>query len=245
MSPIRRTPVRAVVVPTAIATAAGTGAGVAAGLGWAAAGVGAVAGVGIGSLALTLARGRGRATRTAVGPDTDRRAVEALDPFALGDPWRRFVQGALRARTRFSRAVEAAPAGPRRERLGDIAARVDAAVLASWRVAERGHALSRALGQIDAAGARRALADPALPGAARDAIEAQLASHARLQALVSRARDDLAVLDARLDEAVARAVELATLDTGGTAMEPVAAGISAVVDELGALAAALDETRPA
>ena len=92
------------------------------------------------------------------------------------------------------------------------------AVDESWNIAKRGDALDDAVGELDTDGIDRELAtceadlavDPdrsdLRPTA--DAIRSQLASARRLEEVARDARDRLRRLNAQLNEAVARAVEL-------------------------------------
>src|SRR5919106_2442022 len=52
------------------------------------------------------------------------RRGERIDPFTLQEPWRRYVQEALQARNRFNEAVARTRAGPLRDHLAEIAARM-------------------------------------------------------------------------------------------------------------------------
>ena len=171
-----------------------------------------------------------------------------IDPFTVQEPWRRFVQDALQARSRFAAAVERAPAGPLRDRLREIAARVDDGVDEAWLIARRGHTLVAARRGIDTADLDRQAA--ALPAGGADAptdpvaqaIEVQRATAARLDAVIERSRVELRVLDARLDEAVARTLELtarASTDTAGLA--GLGTDVDSLVTEMEALRLALDE----
>ena len=74
---------------------------------------------------------------------------ERIDPFTLNEPWRRFVQDALQARTRFAEAVHRTPAGPLRDRLHEIGERMQTGVEECWLVAKRGQTLVRARRGID------------------------------------------------------------------------------------------------
>jgi hypothetical protein len=65
--------------------------------------------------------------------------AERIDAFTLTDPWRTFVQSAQSAAARFDRIVESVDAGPLRDRLGDIDARVRDGVAACWRIAQSGY----------------------------------------------------------------------------------------------------------
>src|SRR5918995_4637455 len=82
-----------------------------------------------------------------------------IDPFTPHHPWRRFVQDALQARTRFTDAAGRAPSGPLQDRLREIAGRVEVGVEECWRVAQRGEALVEARRGIDIAEVDRRPAD--------------------------------------------------------------------------------------
>jgi hypothetical protein len=175
---------------------------------------------------------------------------ERIDPMSIGDPWRSFVQEALDAQRRYRRAVSAATEGPMRDRLIEIGERIDAGVDECWRVARRGDALVDALGNLDPVAARRDL-DAAKreakdnPGDAQNetvkALEAQVASADRLVDVARNAQDKLKLLDARLDEAVARAVELSiTADDVGQ-LGDVGSDVEGVVSEMESLRQSLEE----
>jgi len=183
-------------------------------------------------------------------PRTPRRPP--IDPFTLHDPWRRYVQNALQARTRFAEAAERAPAGPLRDRLREIAARVDTGVEESWQVAQRGEALVQARRGIDLAEIDRRLAAAGQePGpAAADptgervvrSLEGQRETAVRLDGVIANARDQLRLLDAGLDEAVARTLELSAHAQAGGDVEGLGQDVDELVTEVEALRLALDET---
>src|SRR5688500_5557879 len=52
-------------------------------------------------------------------------ARPTIDPFALSEPWRRFVQSAQRSRNALHDTVRSAADGPLKERLTDVADRLD------------------------------------------------------------------------------------------------------------------------
>jgi hypothetical protein len=180
---------------------------------------------------------------------------ERIDPFTLHDPWRRFVQEALQARARFGQAVDRAPPGPLRERLAAIGDRVHTGVEQSWLIARRAEALVTARRGIDVAGVERRLteitdtpaSDPAQARVA-EALGAQRATAARLDAIVAQAETELRVLDARLDEAVARTIELsahATTGVDGGGVSGLSSDVDEVVTEMESLRQALEETAAA
>lgn len=178
---------------------------------------------------------------------------ERIDPFSVPEPWRGAVVEALKAQVRFDKAVEATEAGPIRDRLRSIGARIDDGVREVERIARRGAQLTSARAAIDAEEATAELArlerDAAEPGAAGSkldravqALRAQVDTARRLEALVDDARAQLVVLDARLDESVARAIELSVRVDDAEELGAVGADVDGLVDEMEALRLALEET---
>ena len=224
--------------------------------------VGLVAGVAVGALVVVagLPLWAGLAAGVAVWavnvvrllPRAPRAA--RIDPFTVQEPWRRFVQDALQARSRFRAAVDRAPAGPLHDRLREIASRVDEGVDEVWQIAQRGHTMVAARRGIDTAELeRRAASLGTGPGAAggtggaddpvAQAIEVQRATASRMDAVIDRTRTELTVLDARLDEAVARTLELTTrASTDSAGLAGLGSDVDSLVTEMEALRLALDET---
>jgi hypothetical protein len=180
-------------------------------------------------------------------------AGDQIDAMALNDPWRRFVSSAQQSQRRYAEAVRSAKPGPLRDRLTQIGSRVDDALQECWRIAKQGQLIADASTQVDVRQAQQELADveAQLGGATPDpnstvggtviALRAQLASAARMNATVTDARDRLRLLDARLDEAVARAIELSVQggdvnDVGGLGDD-----IEGVVGDMEALRQGLEE----
>lgn len=181
-----------------------------------------------------------------------RPAGDRVDPSSLRPPWRQFVEEALAARARYDRAVRATETGPLRDRLGDIGLRIGTGVQECWRVARRADTLEAALSDLDVDRARRELIDlqhERRSGADRESLErtaealrAQVSSGERMARVAAEARDRLRLLDARLDEAVARAVEL-SLRTGGDAdTSGLGDDVDSLVSEMEALRSALEDT---
>lgn len=178
---------------------------------------------------------------------------EHIDPFALSEPWRGFVRGALQAQARFDRTVHAAKAGPLRDRLAEIGERVKTGVSESWQVANRAQDISTALEQLDTRDARAKLAaleqDTSQPSGrssesrsrTEESLRAQIASAERMDAVVNDAQDRLRLLDARLDEAAARAVEL-SVEASDEGMLGLSSDVDDVVTDMEALRQALEET---
>lgn len=209
-----------------------------------------LAGLGpIGALALAAVAWAGR-----VGYAIPRKAGDdRIDPFTLNEPWRRFVQSALQSQARFDQAVHQAERGPLRDRLGEIGDRVHDAVREAWRVARQGQVLADAGTQIDTAGVQRQLAEvranasaPWAAGSSLEqtakALEAQLASAQRLATVTREAQDRLRLLNARMDEMVARAIELSVDASQPDDLGGLGSDVDSLVDEMEALRLAMDET---
>jgi len=172
---------------------------------------------------------------------------ERIDPDALPEPWRHFVVEALRAQARYQQTVATAEAGAIRDRLRDIGARIDDGVHEAWRIARRGAQLVEARRSIDAEEARRDLAGvQGRSGTAADrtaqALRSQIESAQRLDATIAEVRSQLQLLDARLDESVARATELSVRIGDVAELAPVGADVEDLVQEMEALRLALEET---
>jgi hypothetical protein len=154
------------------------------------------------------------AARVAVAVPRDRRDRPRIDPSSLRDPWRRFVKEALGARRRFDGAVRDARSGPMRDRLSEIAQRIDDGIDECWRIARQGQALTDARKRLD--------------GDDHETVEG------------------LRLLDARLDQAAARAVELSLHAADDTELSLLSDDVDGLVDDLEALRQGMEETaRPA
>ncbi|HEU5302376.1 MAG TPA: hypothetical protein VFW06_09105 [Acidimicrobiia bacterium] len=173
-----------------------------------------------------------------------------VDPMSIADPWRGFVREALDAQRRYRKAVSSANAGPLRDRLVEIGERIDAGVGEVWRVARRGDALVDAIANLDAPSAHRELEEAkrtaeATPGPSADAtvaaLQSQVDSADRLTAVATDAKDRLRLLDARLDEAVARAVELSIQAEDVAQLGGLGGDVEALVGEMESLRVALEE----
>lgn len=178
-----------------------------------------------------------------------KRGEQRVDPRKLREPWRKFVVDAQDAKRRFEQACARARSGPLRDRLNDIGRRIDGAVDEAWRIARQGEALHSAYSQLDVDDVEQELAalvdEPESPSrdAAIAALKAQLQAGHRIRKVGQDAMDRLRVLNARLDEAVARAVELSV----GTLTEDDLLGVSNQVDslvqEMETVRQALEETQ--
>jgi hypothetical protein len=226
-----RTPAvaRAVVSPSALLLAgAGTAAAILGGLPIAAA-------AGIGALAW--------AVRVAVAVPR-RPKGERVDAFRVGEPWRKYVLDAQQAKATFERTTKRMKPGPLRERL-DVC----------WRIARQGDDLVGAYRQLNVRNTAQELDGlQAEAGATRDrdrktsldraitAVQAQLASAERIKNVAENASDRLKVINAQLDEAVARAVELSVRANDVSELSPLTDDVDNLVSELESLRQGLEET---
>ena len=121
-----------------------------------------------------------------------------------------------------------------------------------WRVARHGDALDEGVQSLELRQVEYRLQQlrgtrPESPGAGEsfdrtvEALEAQLASGRRLSEVATDARRRLEVLDARLDEAVARAVELSLSAADVSDLSGLGADVDQLVDDMEALRQGLEE----
>jgi hypothetical protein len=179
---------------------------------------------------------------------------QRVSPFSLDKQWREYVVDAQASKARFDRVINSMSPGPLRDNLAGLASRLDDGVAESFRIADRGDAITSALSQLDTTRAHHDLAQlqatvHARGGRASDAealtiqsLEAQLDSARRMEAVATDARDRLRLLDARFDELVARAVEVSV---GAGDSTGLGNDVDELVTELESLRLALDETNRA
>jgi hypothetical protein len=183
------------------------------------------------------------ATVLAAMPSESSRST--IDPFTLSEPWRRFVQGAQRSRAALHETVRGASEGPLKDRLTDIAGRLDSAIAESWSIARRGDEIDEAINRIDPVRLRAQLETLRTSGAgdsgaaAIESVESQLAGAERLKALSASTADRLRLTQARLDELVARAAEVSVGRTDEATYEH---DVDNLVIELEGLRQAVAET---
>jgi len=214
-----------------------------------AAGVGAAGGILLGA-PLALAGLVGLAAyglRVAMRIPRERKGPD-IEPRRLGEPWAGFVREALDAQLRYQRAVGNADAGAIRERMVDIGGRVDDGVDECWRIASRGHELYLALSQLEPLRDLRArLQSLTRAGAGgvndrvADSLRAQIASTERILRVAEDTAERLRLLDARLDEAVARAVELSLRAGDVVELGGLGSDVDSLVQDMEALRQALEE----
>jgi hypothetical protein len=180
-------------------------------------------------------------------------ADSRIDPFTVSEPWRRYVTDALQAKARFHEAVQSAHAGPMRDRLREIEGRVDTGVDEVWRIARRGDALVDARRRVDPDEIRREIAateasatQPWASGSTMErtmeSLQAQLATVERLERVIGDADSRLRLLNARLDEAAARTIELSVQAEDVAELGGLGDDVDQMVDEMEALRQAIEET---
>lgn len=173
------------------------------------------------------------------------RTTSTFDAFTLSEPWRWFVQGAQRSRAALHATLRGASDGPLKERLTEIAGRLDSAIEESWVIAKRGDEIDEAIKRIDPVRLRSQLETLRASGtgdsgaAAIESVESQLASAERLKALSASTADRLRLTQARIDELVARAAEIIVGRTDGATYEH---DVDNLVIELEGLRQAVAET---
>ena len=135
--------------------------------------------------------------------------------------------------------------GPLKDRLTDIARRLDDAIAESWAIAKGGDEIDAAVKRIDPVRLRaqletlRASEAGETTEAAIASVESQLASADRLKASSASTADRLRLTQARLDELVARAAEVSV---GRTDSDVYENDVDNLVIELEALRQAVAET---
>ena len=215
---------------------------------------GLVAGIGawVVGVAVALRSSKPQGQRAAERASSDR-----VDPFAVGEPWRRYVQSSQSARTRFSAAVDSTPSGPLRDRLESIGERINEAAREIWVLAKDGHTLNGALKAVDVteinqrvASSTEALQDAAHERLASlqatlDSAIARQQSAQRLSVARTALEDRLRELDGKLQELSARGVELSV--SGSTVdadpgLDTLRSDVDNVIVEMEALRQAMVET---
>ncbi|MFV0257302.1 MAG: hypothetical protein ACK5PP_02475 [Acidimicrobiales bacterium] len=175
----------------------------------------------------------------------------SIDLAGLAGPWRAAVERAVAAQTRFEQVVTRAEPGPVADRLGAMRARIDDCVRQSYALAERGQAIAVArtgidTGRLDHDIAALSAAGEPPDGSSQDqaltALRSQRAAAQRLDETIATVTGQLTVLDARLDELVARALELSVASPSDPRLASLDDELVGVVDELEALRQAIEET---
>jgi hypothetical protein len=164
------------------------------------------------------------------------RAV-SIDPFAVGEPWRRHIAAALSTQSRYAKIVDGTQPGPLRDRLQTIGISVQAAVQECWQVARRGDGLDDTLRTLNAASLRNQL-DRAVDDASKASLQSQLAAADRIRATRDEADTQLRSLTARMGELVSQSAEVSL---GVDATDEIGSAVDEVVTQLEAMRLAVDD----
>lgn len=175
---------------------------------------------------------------------------ERIRPSAVSEPWRGQVEDAIEARTRFDQAVKSFRAGPMRDAMAETAERVEQAVTECWRVAQQGQIVAQARSRIDdrqinwelQRASYEASGDRSNETRERTitALQSQRDTAARMDAIVNSAKDQLSLLNARLDESVTRAIELSVSNRLSDATS-LGDDVGGIVGDLEALRRAIED----
>ena len=167
-------------------------------------------------------------------------------PADLPEPWRRFVEDARAANASFAEAIRMTRAGPLRDRLTEIGSNLQHGVDVCHTIALRGAAISKARRRIDVTQITREIAS--IPHDGREsttqtlaALQAQLDTATRMDEVIRDTRDRLRLQNARMDESVARAIELSVKAEDVTELEGLGDNVGSLVTQLDAMRQALDD----
>lgn len=151
------------------------------------------------------------------------------------------VDAAIAAAHRYRHLVAQRPEGPVRARMIELGTQVEAGVAAVHATAVHAAQLDAVAATLDVEAATAEYKAARRDGAPPELVEARKARFESIQRVLN-ARDDiderLALIEARLEAAVARAAELAL--SGAAALDAAEADLASVTDELAGLRAALD-----
>ncbi len=158
-----------------------------------------------------------------------------IDPFTVGEPWRRHVAAALAAQRRYRELVAGAAQGPLRRRMEEIGAQVAGAVGECYAIAKAGDDLDQALDAFDTT-SLAARAGSATDDATRSSLRSQLDSAERIKATRDQSDSQLSLLTTRMGELVAQAAEVSV---GAITTDDLGTSVGDVVTELEALRLAI------
>ena len=182
--------------------------------------------VGLIALGTSALKRRGRREAAVAGTGKAK-----IDPFTVGEPWRRHVASALSTQRRFDEVVKGVAAGPTRDRLTSIGGQLQRGVAELFAIAERGDELDDAIGRIDSAALHRQLG-ASTDDAGRAALQSQLDAAGRMRSTRDQTDQQLRTMNLRLGELVAQAAEVSV---GSGATTQLGAQLDDLVDQMEAL----------
>jgi hypothetical protein len=166
-----------------------------------------------------------------------RRRSIPIDPFVLGEPWRRHVSAAQGAQRRYADIVAATPAGPLRTNMESVTLQVQRGVEECWLIAKRGGELDTALNRLDAPSLQARL-EASTDDATRASLQAQLDSAQRIRTTRDHTDQRLRLLNTRLGELLAQAAEVSV---GADATGDLGSAVDDVVTQLESLRLAVED----
>ena len=161
----------------------------------------------------------------------------AIDPFTLGEPWRRHVSAAQSAQRRYSEIVAGTRAGPLRANMESVTRQVQRGVEECWLIARRGNELDAALGRLDSTSLRTRL-EQTSDEPTRNSLQAQLDSAQRIRANRDDTDQRLRLLNTRLGELLAQAAEVSV---GADSTDELGSAVDDVVTQLESLRLAVED----
>ncbi|HEX3087773.1 MAG TPA: hypothetical protein VHQ23_03905 [Ilumatobacteraceae bacterium] len=167
----------------------------------------------------------------------------AIDPFALSEPWRRYVSAAQSAQRRYNEIVKATAPGPLRTSMESITRNVQRGVEECWLIAKRGDEVDRALSRLDSTELQARL-DASTDDATRASLQAQLDAAKRIRATRDDTDRQLRLLNTRLGELLAQAAEVSV---GTDTTSDLGSAVDDVVTQMESLRLAIEDvnnTRP-
>lgn len=165
----------------------------------------------------------------------------AIDPFTIGEPWRRHVSQAQSLQRGYTELVDGTTAGPLQDRMRTIGEQVDKAVVECFEIAKRGDQLDGTLRQLNAPGLRTRL-ERATDNATRTSLQSQIDSADRIRATRDETDATLRLLTTRMGELLSQGAEVRV---GADASDELRTGVDDVVRQLEALHQAVDDVNQA
>ena len=164
-----------------------------------------------------------------------------VDPFTIGEPWRRHVSAALGVQRKYDDIVGSVQPGPLRDRLTTIGRQVEQAVTECHAVAQRGDRLDDALRHLDVSALDRQL-EGATDDVTKQSIQSQLEAAGRLRTMRTDTDTQLRLLITRMGEltAMAAVVSVGT-DTAAESSAALVSGVDEVLTQLQGLRLAMEE----
>lgn len=170
--------------------------------------------------------------------------VSDIDPFGVGEPWRRYVQSALSTEKRFQEALRQSSPGVVQDRLLGVQDSVRSGVQETWQAAQGAQQLSQARLKLDSwvLNTRHERLTNEGNHEAAASVAAQLASLERLDRVIADAKARMEVQVNKLALSVTTAIEMNVTSGAVEEISQVQSSLESVADELESLRRALGDT---